>query len=105
MIFHPPILSHWQLESKPPNKSPEPTAVGAVPFRCRGSRRESAVAQLFSLGHHAHPQLHESLPAAAASSGIEKQTVMHADGEPCVVYVYFYSPFMYGAETIWIEAK
>ncbi len=34
-----------------PNKSPEPTAVGAVQFRCRGSRRESAVAQLFSLGH------------------------------------------------------
>jgi len=34
-----------------PNKSPEPTAVGAVRFRCRGSRRESAVAQLFSLGH------------------------------------------------------
>ena len=33
-----------------PNKSPEPTAVGAVQFRCRGSRRESAVAQLFSLG-------------------------------------------------------
>ncbi len=37
-----------------PNKSPEPTAVGAVPFRCRGSRRESAVAQLFSLGGIAH---------------------------------------------------
>ncbi len=33
-----------------PNKSPEPTAVGAGQFRCRGSRRESAVAQLFSLG-------------------------------------------------------
>ena len=33
-----------------PNKSPEPTAVGAVQFRYRGSRRESAVAQLFSLG-------------------------------------------------------
>ena len=31
-------------------KSPEPTAVGACQFRCRGSRRESAVAQLFSLG-------------------------------------------------------
>ena len=36
--------------SQSPNKSPEPTAVGAVQFRCRGSRRESAVAQLFSLG-------------------------------------------------------
>ena len=32
-----------------PNQSPEPTAVGGQ-FRCRGSRRESAVAQLFSLG-------------------------------------------------------
>jgi hypothetical protein len=30
MIFHPPTLSHLQLESKLPNKSPEPTAVGAV---------------------------------------------------------------------------
>ena len=35
-----------------PNKSPEPTAVGACQFRCRGSRRESAVAQLFSLGRN-----------------------------------------------------
>ena len=34
----------------PPNKSPEPTAVGACQFRYRGSRRRSAVAQLFSLG-------------------------------------------------------
>ena len=33
-----------------PNKSPEPTAVGAVSSAIRGSRRESAVAQLFSLG-------------------------------------------------------
>jgi hypothetical protein len=36
--------------SQSPNKLPEPTAVGSCPFRCRGSRRESAVAQLFSLG-------------------------------------------------------
>ena len=35
--------------------SPEPTAVGAGQFRCRGSRRESAVAQLFSLGHVSTP--------------------------------------------------
>ena len=34
----------------PPNKSAEATAVGAVGFRCRGSRRESAVAQLSTLG-------------------------------------------------------
>jgi hypothetical protein len=34
-----------------PNKSPEPTAVGACRFPMhRDSRRESAVAQLFSLG-------------------------------------------------------
>jgi len=32
----------------PPNKSPEPTAVGAGSF-IRGSRRESAVAQLSTL--------------------------------------------------------
>jgi hypothetical protein len=32
-----------------PNKSPEPTAVGACQFRYRGSRRESAVAQLSTL--------------------------------------------------------
>ena len=30
LIFHPANLSHCQLESKRPNKSPEPTAVGAV---------------------------------------------------------------------------
>ena len=34
-----------------PNKSPEPTAVGACKFRYRGSRRESAVAQLSTLAH------------------------------------------------------
>ncbi len=38
------IMSHFSH-----SLSPEPTAVGAVQFRCRGSRRESAVAQLFSL--------------------------------------------------------
>ena len=34
-----------------PNKSPEPTAVGAGPFRCRGSHDKWRCAQLFSLGH------------------------------------------------------
>ena len=33
-----------------PNKSPEPTAVGAVSSAVAVARRESAVAQLFSLG-------------------------------------------------------
>ena len=37
-----------------PNKSPEPTAVGAFQFRCRGSRRESAVAQLSTLDPITH---------------------------------------------------
>src|ERR1039458_10846496 len=30
MIFHPPSLSHFALQTTWPNKSPEPTAVGAV---------------------------------------------------------------------------
>ena len=38
------------LSSAAFNPSWHLTAVGAVQFRCRGSRRESAVAQLFSLG-------------------------------------------------------
>jgi hypothetical protein len=33
----------------PPNKSPEPTAVGAGHSVCRGSRRESAVVQLSTI--------------------------------------------------------
>jgi hypothetical protein len=39
------------VDSPQPDQSPEPTAVGALPFRYRGPRRESAVARLFSLGH------------------------------------------------------
>jgi len=50
-----PCVNRWPFDERqmtPPNKSPEPTAVGAVSIRCRGSRRESAVAQLFSFRPH-----------------------------------------------------
>src|SRR5208283_2058741 len=36
------------------------------PFRCRGSRRESAVAQLFSLGEYRTMNIHDSIAIIAA---------------------------------------
>src|ERR1039457_821110 len=39
MIFHPPSLSHFALECTTPNKSPEPTAVGAVSSAVRFTSR------------------------------------------------------------------
>ena len=47
-----------------PNKSPEPTAVGAVQFRYRGSRRESAVAQLLSLGSKTTLSIQQPAPTS-----------------------------------------
>jgi len=42
------------MSSTMPNKSPEPTAVGAVSSAFAGGAFSSAVAQLFSLGQIAH---------------------------------------------------
>ena len=39
------------ISSHRPNKSPEPTAVGRFSSAFAGSRHESAVAQLSTLGH------------------------------------------------------
>jgi len=58
-----------------PNQSLEPSAVGAF-FRCRGSRRESAVAQLFSLNMSAeHPDIPQP-PNSNPSKNMKKHFLL-----------------------------